>query len=86
MIGLLYSCGSKKFNDIVELHIKRKEFAELIYNLTNLAEMKLTPKGYFISISVKNPVEKLGLDKNKIPDFKNEIERIGFLRVKVQFQ
>ncbi len=80
LIGLLYSCGSVKSKNIIELQTKRKELAELVCNMTNLATMKTTSRGYSVQIIVKNLIKNLGIDKTKIPDLEDKKERVGFLR------
>ena len=80
LIGLLYSCGSVKSKNIIEIQTKRKELAELICELTTLANMKTGSRGYSIQVTGKNLIKNFGIDKTKIPDLKNEEERIGFLR------
>ncbi len=81
LLGLLYSCGSVKSKSIIEIQTKRKELAELICRLTDFANMKTASKGYVVQITGKNLIEKLGVDKNKIPDLDDDEEgRVRFLR------
>ncbi|MCK4730050.1 MAG: hypothetical protein KAT28_01920 [Candidatus Aenigmarchaeota archaeon] len=80
LIGLLYSCGSVKSKNIIEIQTKRKELAELICSLIALATMKSTSRGYSVKITGKNLIKNFGIDKTKIPDLENKGERTGFLR------
>ncbi|RLI99744.1 MAG: hypothetical protein DRP06_02995 [Candidatus Aenigmatarchaeota archaeon] len=80
LTGLLYSCGSVKSKNIIEIQTKRKELAELICNMTTLADIKTNSRGYSVQVTGKNLIKNFGIDKTQIPDLEDKKKRTDFLR------
>lgn len=70
LLGLLYSCGSLKSKSRIEIQTKRKELADILYELAKkITKTKIKAKKFY-TITIKNNFKKnfdVGLEKNKLP-------------------